>query len=385
MKVLALLVTYFLTTQIMALEVDEKLTARLLRLSASKKTVLMNRGLEDGLVVGDHAKFYLTTGVVARGMVQKVSPTRSIWSVYRIVDADVLRTDQVVNLKISPPVKLTDDPSQSFIAQSTTLDEQTGIPLAEGANDLVGADLNNEEAGEFAAVARGDFPDSVNARMEERESVANSTGEVVVRSSAGMSPNRTLEFYGLVHMNALSTSAEMDTGEAVTGDDSSMAFSIGVEKYFNRPSGFLRDLSMTAFVHRASNTSTSSQGVEASSAAFEYGVGLNYHFLAAPLAYNSLIGYVGVGLGMGSSEDSVSFSTSSGAAEPETLTGSTTFFSLSGGIKYYLPNGFGMRASVDYYRRGEAFTVEDEALGESVEYTKVVSGPRIQLGLSYRF
>jgi len=223
-----------LTLSANALEIDEKLTVRLLRLSASKKTVLLNRGLEDGLVVGDHAKFYLTTGVVARGVVQKVSPTRSIWSVYRIVDGDVIRTDQVLNIKISPPVKLTDDPSQSFIAQSTVLDQETGIPLAEGANDIAGADLSQEEAGEFATVSVGDnAPTSASMRdggFPVEEAPMTSTGEMVVRSGSGMSPNRTIDVFGLAHFNALSTTTDLgEEGGSSSGSDSSIAFSLGLE------------------------------------------------------------------------------------------------------------------------------------------------------------
>lgn len=362
-----------------ALEVDEKLTVRLLRLSASKKTMLLNRGLEDGLVVGDHAKFYLTTGVVARAVVQKVSPTRSIWSVYRIVDGDVLRTDQILNVKISPPVKLTDDPSQSFIAQATVLDQESGIPLAEGANDIAGADLSQEEAGEFATVAVGDSaPSSIS--MNDDGFPASTSGEVVVRSGTGMSPNRTIDVFGLAHFNALSTTTDLgEEGGSTSGSDSSIAFSLGLEKYFNRQSGFLRDLSIFGFIHSSNNTSTSASGAEVSSSAFEYGAGANYHFLAPPLAYHSLIGYVGVAFGIGTTEDSLTLTDAS--AEAQTLSGSSNFLSLGGGIKYYLPNGFGMRAFLDYYRRGESYALEDD----EGEYTKVVSGPRFQVGLSYRF
>tara|TARA_R110000868_G_scaffold75979_7_gene218913 strand:- start:1875 stop:3017 length:1143 start_codon:yes stop_codon:yes gene_type:complete len=380
MKLFLTMVFALCSFKSMALEIDEKLTVRLLRLSVSRKTILLNRGLEDGLVVGDHAKFYLTTGVVARGVVQKVSPTRSIWSVYRVVDSDVLRTDQVLNLKISPPVKLTDDPSQSFISQATKLDEETGIPLADGANDIVGADLSKEEAGEFATVAVGDNAPKSAPSDFPSEMPMNTSGEVVVRSGSGLSPTRTLETFGMVHFNALSTSSDLGEDGTTSGSDSSVDFSLGIEKYFNRTSGFLRDLSIFGYVHSASSASSSAQGTEVSSSVFEYGAGLNYHFLAAPLAYHAMIGYVGVAMGIGSTEDTIT-DTTGAASEPATLSGSANFFSLGGGIKYYLPNGFGMRAYLDYYRRGESYVIEDE----EGEYTKVVSGPRVQLGLSYRF
>ena len=86
-----------------ALDIDEKLTLRLLKLSKTRKTILINRGIEDGLAVGDHAKFYLTTGLIARGVVVKTSPARSVWSLYRIIDPNFLFKEKVMNLKIATP------------------------------------------------------------------------------------------------------------------------------------------------------------------------------------------------------------------------------------------------------------------------------------------
>ncbi|MBC7714750.1 MAG: hypothetical protein H7177_15495, partial [Rhizobacter sp.] len=104
----------FNITNVSALEIDEKLTLRFLKVSATKKTVLINRGGEDGLVVGDHAKFFITAGVIARGVAEKVSPSRSVWSLYRVVDPQEITQDKVLNLKIATPVKITDDPSRSL-------------------------------------------------------------------------------------------------------------------------------------------------------------------------------------------------------------------------------------------------------------------------------
>ena len=87
---------------------------RFLKVSNSKKTILINRGAEDGLAIGDHAKFFITTGVIARGVVEKVSPSRSIWSLYRVVDPAEITDGKVLNLKIASPVKVTTDPSKSM-------------------------------------------------------------------------------------------------------------------------------------------------------------------------------------------------------------------------------------------------------------------------------
>ena len=98
-----------------ALEVDEKLTVRILKTSESKKTIMINRGIEDGLAEGDHARFLVTAGIVARAVVVRVSPTRSVWSIYRLVNADFLVNDSVMTIKITPPVKVTKDESQMLV------------------------------------------------------------------------------------------------------------------------------------------------------------------------------------------------------------------------------------------------------------------------------
>ena len=104
----------FVVKTLNALEIDEKLTLRFLKVSTSKKTVLINRGAEDGLVVGDHAKFYITSGIIARGVVEKVSPSRSIWSLYRVIEPNDIAEGKVLNLKIASPVKITTDSSKSI-------------------------------------------------------------------------------------------------------------------------------------------------------------------------------------------------------------------------------------------------------------------------------
>src|SRR5690606_14048951 len=136
MKLISFLLVLF-TFNAFALEVDEKLTARILKTSDTRKTVMVNRGIEDGLAEGDHAKFIVTAGIIARGVVAKVSPTRSVWAIYRLVNADYIVNDSVVTLKITPPVKLTKDESQSLIQEDVpsrvqiTDPTKLGIPLAE--------------------------------------------------------------------------------------------------------------------------------------------------------------------------------------------------------------------------------------------------------------
>ena len=160
------------------LEVDEKLTLRILNVSNSKKTMLINRGLEDGLAVGDHAKFYLTTGIVSRGVIVKTSPSRSIWSLYRVVDNEQLALDKVMNLKISAPVKLSQDKTKCY---RRIVRRACGHPLAPGAEDaVVDKNLSPEDKEDLAAFAR------VNP--------ATSVDEL-----PGLAREKSLEVWGIMH------------------------------------------------------------------------------------------------------------------------------------------------------------------------------------------
>lgn len=353
------------------LEIDEKLTLRILKTSNTKKTVLINRGLEDGLVVGDHAKFFLTTGVIARGVVVKASPTRSIWSFYRIIDATAVTQEKVLNLKISTPLKLTEDPSRALRYE----------PIADGGNDTI-------------SVARGDsIPSGVevldttpNLSTEEQDELSQMEGSSSMSdivTVTGTHNNRTWEAFGMLHLSSLSGEYIEGENEGVDAKDSSMAISLGVEKYFSDPRSFFSNMSFALFLHKRSTGTGNAVVVDQDWT--EFGVNANYHFYNKPLSYSRPIIYASLAAGIGTVDITTQVNSTNTNNNPtESSSGSSNFLSLGVGGKYYLPNGFGARAIVDYYRSGATFDFED-TVGSSTETTLTVSGLRVQVGLSYRF
>ena len=176
-----------------SLEIDEKLTFRILKLSHSTDTVLTNRGIEDGVAVGDHAKWFITVGVVARAVVIKASPTRSVWSVYKKIDKSYIKEDMVLNLKITPPVKLTTDPSKVFAktVNAGRVHDYNKIPLAENANDLDKPielpDMTDEDRRELEAIyAKSTAQISMDDRLWEIWSQLH-IGNLAVQNSADVS------------------------------------------------------------------------------------------------------------------------------------------------------------------------------------------------------
>lgn len=351
------------STTVMGLEIDEKLTLRLLKVSKTKKTILINRGLEDGLVEGDHAKFFLTTGVVARGVVVKASPTRSIWSIYRVVDKESVFKDKVMNLKITKGMKLTPDATKDVVAaKQGEIDVPPAIALAPGANDL--DTLKEEDQQDLAALGGGNSDDAM------RGSSAVSTGI----------SRRTIEVFGLLNFNNMSSSSDLGDGITTTGTNANVDFSFGIEKYFDVTSKALRNFSLSAFMHKSTQETVGISGTQISLDAFGYGVGANYHFMADALSFGRGIGFANFTIGVGTSQDSISFQTNTVSSDPQSLDGNTTFFSVGFGFKFFLKDGLGARALVDWYQRGESYVLDD-----GTEYTKTVSGPRVQVGLGYRW
>lgn len=105
----------FFSISLQALELDAKFVARILATSDSKRTILVNRGSETGVALGDHTKISLpTSGMVARAVCVRISPARSVWSIYRLFSEDPIEPKTVYTFKITKPVKLTSDESKKI-------------------------------------------------------------------------------------------------------------------------------------------------------------------------------------------------------------------------------------------------------------------------------
>ena len=348
---------------ISALEIDEKLTIRILRLSETKKTALINRGLEDGLAEGDHAKFFLTKGVIARGIVAKASPTRSIWSLYKIIDPASLTNDTSANIKISAPIRLTDDPSK-MLFQIQKYDENTfHIPLAEGANDVVQENLDEVEKQDIESLNSMPNPDDI---------------------VSGVQQSKDLELFTLLHFNALRATSGFDPDGDVSVTNGDLTLSFGAEKYFPNKAVFFRKFSLMATIHIGRQESAFSTGTLGSASILEYGGGINHHFYGHPLSYNRPIGFISIGGGGGNMTESIKRE-----ASPIWINyqGASRFYFLGLGIKYFSVYGWGGRVVLDYYNRDTTYSLpeDSESQNEPLRYTKTSQGPRIRFGISYRW
>lgn len=364
-----------------ALDIDEKLTLRFLKVSSTKKTVLVNRGGEDGLVVGDHAKFFITAGVVARGVVEKVSPSRSVWSLYRIVDPAEIVDDKVLNLKIASPVKITDDPSKSLKEEAIPGGTETMVmseaPTDASTDEVVVSDADQDELKDLGMEEVKEVKPVVKV---DKKTKAAPVSELELPQTYSRS-SKTWEVWGTLFLNALegtSDESSTDTTDttSVSASGTMIALSAGIEKYFTSYDNFLKEFSLNLFLH--SRTMESGDRVKSKTDWFEYGIGANYHFYNSAASVNRLIGYGAFTLGKGSANIE-SKTLVNGVDTGTPAEGSNSFFSLGIGAKYMLSNGFGVKGLLDYYSSSESYEFDTG----SVERT--LSGPRVQFGVSYRF
>ncbi len=195
MKTTVIFLLSLVSAPILALDIDSTFLARFLGFSNSKRTALINQGTEIGLKTGDHAKISLPGGMVARAMLVKLAPNRSVWSIYRFVDKGKLVLQGVATFKISSAVKLTTDESKHLGVFAETIKKQNekleSEQLKQYQKTLLGAkelrlQQNQERLGQQLARAE------VRGRLPVSQEFASLEDEVLPPS-----PDRDIDWSGL--------------------------------------------------------------------------------------------------------------------------------------------------------------------------------------------
>lgn len=346
-----------------ALEIDEKLTLRIMKTSSTGRTILINRGIEDGLEEGDHAKFFVSEGVVARGVLVKLSPGRSVWSIYRLVDPSALAQDEVLSLKISTPVKITNDQTRQIVKTDVETRVETrdprklGIPIEQGGEDL-------------PSEAFEDDPDLVAMDSEEGFDIGEKNIEIWISIYASVESAKT-------------SSPNID----FSASQSVYHLNLGGEYYFKNQDAWYSNFSFSPFLSIGTKSSLAFQGTYVESSRLEFGLNAHwYPFKSKPWMAHRFIPYILGSISMGNVSDKfnsgiLGTSTTSTSSESETLEGSSRRLSLGVGVKFYTAKGFGMRAIFDYFMLSDSF--DQDIRGDN--WDRSSSGPRIQVGFSYRW
>ncbi len=345
------------------LEIDERLTMRIVKVSASKKTILINRGVEDGIIKGDHAKFFLTIGVVARGVVVKVSPTRSVWSLYRLVNADYIRDDQVMRLKITAPVKITKDESKMLVADDTVValgskdPRDLGIPIAEGADDDT-AEGKLGLDGEVKDLSEGFEAQAISLREKNKE------------------------FFATFHYSGQSNVASpSNDGDEVKGDTTLLVLNTGIEIYIKNLKKWYSRFSLVGELNLTRMGATSYKGDSIQESITEFGGGVNWYPFTRPTKVYRIIPFGSFRFLLGSISSKFTPGSGTTPSTDKDGEGATLGYKFGGGIKYFTPRGYGAKFSFDYTLRGDTFAEDDDG----VKWTKNNTGPVMSMGFLYRF
>jgi len=347
-----------------SLDIDEKLTLRILKISKSKRTILINRGIEDGLSVGDHAKFFDQSGVLARGKVAKISPTRSVWSIYRIINDNEFKQDKVLNLKITEELKLTKDKSREITPKN-------GVPAGVAVLDT--GDDDGKKVDDTEVMAEDKVEEEVEHFFRNMDTYPNSLGQG--RGIMNWSP---WEAVGTLSYVSTSNTYEIPGQQTLENSISNFDITLGIERYFPKLQNFWRRFSFIGYLEWSSTTIENESFREGSwpQSLFGLGLGTNFHFLNDAFSFDKVIAFASLGIGFGSREFTMVAGNTAFIEETSTFS-----WNLGAGIKWYTKAGLGLRAIIEYFSRSEdsSFTVN----GATPSYS--TSGPRIKIGASWRF
>lgn len=355
-----ILLVYF--PSLLALELDETITGRILKTSSSKKTILLNRGSSDQITMGMHAKFSTDTSVVARGVVVELTEARSVWSLYRLATPDLVESDVVLNIKISEPVKLTSDESRSIVRESDMKD------LQPNRDDKLSLPLDDID---------GEIP------IDLLGATVTSADKAFTNPQIELS-NYPREIFSRIALQSLESKTSSSNNSTYSGRAEMNNFMVGMEFYFVQKQQWFSNLSILPYFQYQFESMLSYEGSAVDSSLMEIGLAIQYYYLN-PNLVNKFNPFVSTYYAVGTIEDSYASGERSAGngADASLVKGESTSYGVAAGVKYFLENRLVIQALVDYYFRNDKFTYDPQT-GNSL-WTRDVSGPRVHLGLGYRF
>lgn len=344
-----------------SIEVNDLITGRILKTSSSKKTILVNRGSADQLTLGMHAKFSTDTSVVARGVVVELSDNRSIWSLYRISTPDLVESDVVLNVKISEPVKITTDESRTLVRESAMKD------LLPNRDTQLSLPLDDVE---------GDIPvDLLGAN------IASSKDEIT-KTYVELS-NYPREMLTRVALQSLSSKTTSGSG-SYSGRTEMNNFLLGTEFYFTNKEKWYAQFSLMPYFQYQYESMLSYEGSAVDSEQLQIGISAHYYFYN-PNLLNKFNPFTSLFYAQGTVKDNYASGARSlgNGSTASSVKGNSTSMGIGIGVKYFFENRLAVQSVFEYYTRTDEF--DSDPLTSNASWSREVYGPRVQLGLGYRF
>lgn len=349
------------------------LTVRLLSHSESKKTVLINRGSDDGLSLGIQSQFSAESGVVARGELIELSPQRSLWSLYRLPQPELVTPDMILQLTQIPPVKLTSDESRNLIREEW----QESMVGEERVKDLPFSELP-------ADIPLDLWKPSKRSQMAQQAQLQGAVNTQVTGGELDLSDHPWEVSLRLALQSSSATTETIDKTQRYEGDLSLTNFFLGIERFFPRAGSIFKRLSVTPFIEYQQMSLLSYEGTLSDTTLINLGALASLYLGSLHRAPGLVFDLHGL-FARGTIEDSVATGSRSlgTGAETSIVKGDSQTMGIGVGMKFYTSERWSLQANLDYLTRMDQFEIDP--LNNNQAWDRESTGPRLQLGLGKRF
>lgn len=142
-----LLITLVFSSSLWAMESTDRLETHILK-AYPNNILVLNRGLEDGIEIGDHGKLTNEEGFIARGVCLKRGMISSHWKIYRVVRPGLVSKDLTYILSAINQSEIPEDIKKRYVKKS----------FAEEFEDWNEKDLNKALKLQQERLAQSDLP-----------------------------------------------------------------------------------------------------------------------------------------------------------------------------------------------------------------------------------
>ncbi|MBT4791004.1 MAG: hypothetical protein HON90_05495, partial [Halobacteriovoraceae bacterium] len=97
-NIATMLLLVFFSVKTFALESTDRFNTQILKIY-NRNILVLNRGLEDGIIKKDHAKLSSADGFIARGICVQATLLTSHWKIYRVVRPELVSKDTIYRLR----------------------------------------------------------------------------------------------------------------------------------------------------------------------------------------------------------------------------------------------------------------------------------------------
>ena len=150
LNISTLIILALFSFKVFSLESTDILKTKILKIY-NKNILILDRGVEDSVVKGDHIRLTAPNGFIARGICVKTSLRMSHWKIYRVVRPELVSKDTKYTLKSINQSGIPDD-----------IVKYSKVDFSKKYNDIKEKDFDKQLKMQEDRIAKYDLPESVN-------------------------------------------------------------------------------------------------------------------------------------------------------------------------------------------------------------------------------